>query len=125
MANEVVLVVEDNDTSLKLACELLRFHGYEAVPAGTGAEALRLAREHRPDLILMDVQLPDMAGDEVLAALRTDHGLGTTPVVAVTAYAMKGDRERLLQKGFDHYISKPIDVAAFVEDVARLVGKRG
>lgn len=125
MANGVVLVVEDNDTSLKLACELLRMNGYEALAAGTGADALRLARERQPDLVLMDVQLPDMPGEAVLAALRADDRFGDTPVVAVTAYAMKGDRERLLLKGFDDYISKPIDVASFVQDVARLVGTRG
>src|SRR4051794_33072873 len=124
MANGVVLVVEDNDTSLKLACELLRMHGYEALPAGTGADALRLARERVPDLVLLDVQLPDMAGDEVLASLRTDDRLSAIPVVAVTAYAMKGDRERLLLQGVDHYISKLIDITTFVADIARLVGDR-
>jgi two-component system cell cycle response regulator DivK len=116
-----VLVVEDNEKSLKLVIDLLRFSGYEAVPACTGGEALQLAREREFDLVLMDVQLPDMDGAAALAALRADSRCAQTPVVAVTAFAMKGDRERLLGQGFDGYVSKPIDVATFVGTVAGLV----
>lgn len=117
----VVLVVEDNDKSLKLACDLLAFSGYQAVPARTGGEALALVRERDFDLVLMDVQLPDMDGVATLEAIRAAGRCADTPIVAVTAFAMKGDRERLLGQGFDGYVSKPIDVATFVGDVAALM----
>lgn len=124
MAQAVVLVVEDNEKSLKLACDLLRLRDYEPLAASTGAEAVRIARENLPALVLMDVQLPDMEGGSALATLRADPSTAGIPVVAVTAYAMKGDRERLLAQGFDGYISKPIDVRSFVDDVAALIGCR-
>jgi two-component system cell cycle response regulator DivK len=119
-----VLVVEDNEKSLKLACDLLRLRDYEPVAASTGDDAIRLAREHVPALVLMDIQLPDMDGGSALASLRAHPVTSGIPVVAVTAYAMKGDRERLLAQGFDGYISKPIDVRSFVDDVAALIGCR-
>jgi two-component system cell cycle response regulator DivK len=120
MARGTVLVVEDNEKSLKLACDLLRLHDFEAVPARSGSEALRLAARGCFDLVLMDVQLPDMEGGEALSALRADARTRAVPVVAVTAFAMKGDRERLLSAGFDSYIPKPLDIAAFVREVERL-----
>jgi two-component system cell cycle response regulator DivK len=124
VAQAVVLVVEDNEKSLELACDLLRLRDYEPLAASTGAEAVRIARENLPALVLMDVQLPDMEGGSALATLRADPSTAGIPVVAVTAYAMKGDRERLLAQGFDGYISKPIDVRSFVDDVAALIGCR-
>lgn len=124
MAQAVVLVVEDNQKSLKLACDLLSLRDYEPLGASTGADALRIAREQRPALVLMDVQLPDMDGGAALAMLRADPRTAAIPVVAVTAFAMKGDRERLLAQGFDGYVSKPIDVRTFVDEVAALIGCR-
>lgn len=121
---EAVLVVEDNEKSLKLACTLLRLGGYSVLSASTGEEALGLAAETRPDLIVMDVQLPDIDGTTALARLRADPRTAAIPVAAVTAYAMKGDRERLLACGFDAYIAKPIDVSSFVAQLEPLLGAR-
>jgi two-component system, cell cycle response regulator DivK len=118
----LVLVVEDNDKNLKLVRDLLRFRGFRTAEARTGADGLRLAAEgERPCLILMDVQLPDVDGVEVLRRLRASAETADVPVVAVTAFAMKGDRERLLAAGFDAYVAKPIDVRTFVDDLAPLV----
>ncbi|MFL6238928.1 MAG: response regulator [Actinomycetes bacterium] len=113
-----VLVVEDNERSLKLACDVLQMRGFETIGARTGAEAVVIAASQQPALVLLDVALPDMDGVETLQALRANPRTATIPVVAVTAFAMKGDRERLLASGFDGYVSKPIDVATFVDDVA-------
>jgi two-component system cell cycle response regulator DivK len=117
VADPRVLVVEDNERSLKLACEILQLRGYETIPARTGAEAVVVAATQQPALVLLDVALPDMDGIETLKALRANPRTATMPVIAVTAFAMKGDRERLLEAGFDGYVSKPIDVATFVDDV--------
>lgn len=124
MAQGVVLVVEDNEKSLKLACDLLRLREFTPLAASTGRQAVELARTHLPALVLMDIQLPDMDGVAALAQLRADPLTAAIPVVAVTAYAMKGDRERLLGHGFDGYVSKPIDVRSFVDEVAALIGVR-
>jgi two-component system cell cycle response regulator DivK len=112
-----VLVVEDNERSLKLACEVLQLRGFSTIAARTGGEAVELAATEQPALVLLDVQLPDMDGLETLAALREDPRTAEIPVVAVTAFAMKGDKERLLDRGFNGYVSKPINVATFVDDV--------
>jgi two-component system cell cycle response regulator DivK len=112
-----VLVVEDNERSLRLACEVLALRGFETVTARTGAEAVVIAATQQPSLVLLDVALPDMDGVETLGALRANPRTAAIPVVAVTAFAMKGDRERLLASGFDGYVAKPIDVATFVDDV--------
>jgi two-component system cell cycle response regulator DivK len=121
VSEALVLVVEDNDRSLRLACDLLTLRGFATLAARSGAEALALARERSPDLVLMDIQLPDMDGVDVLRALRADARTAAIPAVAVTAFAMKGDRERLLSEGFDGYQSKPIDVRTFVDDIAPLL----
>lgn len=124
MADARVLVVEDNERSLKLACDVLQLHGYSTLTARTGAEAVVVAATQQPGLVLLDVALPDMDGVETLSALRANPRTAALPVVAVTAFAMKGDRERLLEAGFDGYVSKPIDVATFVQDVtAHLVDR--
>jgi two-component system cell cycle response regulator DivK len=119
-----VLVVEDNERSLRLACEVLQLRGFETMTARTGAEAVVIAATQQPSLVLLDVALPDMNGVETLGALRANPRTAAIPVVAVTAFAMKGDRERLLASGFDGYVAKPIDVATFVEDVTACMVQR-
>jgi two-component system cell cycle response regulator DivK len=114
MAGAVVLVAEDNEKNMKLFRDVLEATGYRPIEAGTGERAVELANEHAPDLILMDVQLPGIGGIEALARLRADAHTASIPVVAVTAQAMDGDRERLLGAGFDGYMPKPIDLADFV-----------
>jgi CheY-like chemotaxis protein len=117
-----VLVVEDNDKNLKLVRDLLGFRGITAIEARTGREAIRLVSVDAPDVVLLDVDLPDMTGVDVLAELRSMAGMQGVPVVAVTAYAMKGDAERLLAAGFDAYVPKPIDVRTFVDLVVSWAG---
>jgi two-component system cell cycle response regulator DivK len=117
-----VLVVEDNDKNLKLVRDLLQLHGYETLEAMTAGEGLVLALEHHPDLVLMDIQLPDMDGREALKRLRADHQTASIPVVAVTAFAMSDDREEFLAAGFDGYMSKPIDVRQFADQIAAYCG---
>jgi two-component system cell cycle response regulator DivK len=120
----LVLVVEDNDRSRRLTCDLLCIHGFEVVETDTGEAALDLARRCRPVLALLDIQLPGIDGTEVLTALRADADLRHIPAVAVTAFAMHGDEERLLGLGFDAYISKPIDTRAFVPRLVALLDDR-
>jgi two-component system cell cycle response regulator DivK len=122
VAETRVLVVEDNERSLKLACDVLQLRGYATIAARTGAEAVVVAATQQPALVLLDVALPDMDGVETLNALRANPRTAAIPVVAVTAFAMKGDRERLLESGFDGYVAKPIDVATFVDDVTAHIG---
>jgi len=117
MAGELILIVEDNDKNLKLVRDLLQFKGYRTLEAGTAAEGLRLAAEHRPDLILMDIQLPDMDGGAALSQLRAAPRTAGIAVVALTAQAMGGDRERLLGAGFDGYLTKPISIKEFPDQV--------
>jgi two-component system cell cycle response regulator DivK len=113
-----VLLVEDNAKNLKLARDLLGFRGITVTEATTGAEALEaVGRTGPPDVALLDIDLPDMTGVQLLAALRELDGFDGVPAVAVTAYAMKGDAERLLAEGFDAYISKPLDVRTFADTV--------
>jgi two-component system, cell cycle response regulator DivK len=110
-----VLVVEDDERSRRLAREVLDLAGFHVLTATTGAEGIEVAIQERPDLILMDVGLPDMDGAVALTRLRAATATASIPVVALTALAMKGERERLLSAGFDDYLSKPIDVDALVE----------
>jgi len=117
-----VMIVEDNDLNMKLFNDLLEANGYETIKTRNGLEALDLAREHRPDLILMDIQLPEISGLEVTKWLKEDDELHKIPVIAVTAFAMKGDEERIRQGGCEAYISKPISVAKFVETVRSYIG---
>ncbi len=116
---KTVLVVEDNVLSMKLFQDLLETHGYNLLQANNGVEALRLAREHRPDLILMDIQLPDVSGLEVTKWLKDDETLKAIPVIAITAFAMNGDEENFLEGGCEAYIAKPISVASFLQTVER------
>ena len=117
-----VLIVEDNELSMKLVNDLLQVHGYTTLQAMDGLEALRLARLHRPDLILMDIQLPEVSGLEITKRLKADEELRSIPVVAVTAFAMKGDEEKIRQAGCDDYLTKPISIAGFLQVVAQHSG---
>lgn len=112
-----VLIVEDNELNMKLFNDLLEAHGYETLQTKDGFKALELAREHTPDLILMDIQLPEVSGLEVTKWLKDDDDLSAIPVVAVTAFAMKGDEERIREGGCEAYLSKPITVTTFIETV--------
>lgn len=114
-----VLIVEDNELNMKLFHDLLDSQGYETLQTREGLSALALAREHLPDLILMDIQLPEISGLEVTKWLKDDEELSHIPIIAVTAFAMKGDEERIRQGGCEAYISKPISVMHFL-DVIRL-----
>lgn len=117
MAGEQVLVVEDNDKSMKLFRDVLQVTGYRTLEATTGAHAVELAAEHMPDVVLMDIRLPDIDGAEALSRLRADERTASIPVLALTAQAMRGDRERFLAAGFDGYISKPVNVVEFLATV--------
>jgi two-component system, cell cycle response regulator DivK len=116
-----VLIVEDNELNMKLFHDLLEAQGYETLQTREGLAALSLAREHRPDLILMDIQLPEISGLEVTKWLKEDEELSGIPVVAVTAFAMKGDEERIREGGCEAYISKPISVSHFLDTIKRLL----
>ena len=116
-----VLIVEDNELNMKLFHDLLDAQGYEILETREGLSALALAREHHPDLILMDIQLPEISGLEVTKWLKEDDELAHIPVIAVTAFAMKGDEERIRQGGCEAYISKPISVGYFLETVRRFL----
>jgi two-component system cell cycle response regulator DivK len=117
MAGELILIVEDNAKNLKLTRDVLQFYGYRTLEAVTGADGLALAGEHLPHLILLDIQLADMDGITVLGQLRAEARTSGLPVVALTAVAMSGDRERFREAGFDGYIAKPLSVRDFPEQV--------
>jgi two-component system cell cycle response regulator DivK len=117
-----VMIVEDNELNMKLFNDLLEAQSYETIQTSNGLEALDLARAHRPDLILMDIQLPEVSGLEVTKWLKEDDELARIPVIAVTAFAMKGDEERIRQGGCEAYISKPISVMRFLETVKSYLG---
>ena len=119
---KTIMIVEDNELNMKLFHDLLEANGYDTVETRNGIEALDLARKHRPDLILMDIQLPEVSGLEVTKWLKEDDDLCAIPVVAVTAFAMKGDEERIREGGCEAYISKPISVGRFIETVKQYVG---
>lgn len=121
-ATKQVLIVEDNELNMKLFHDLLDAHGYGTIQTRSGMDALGLAREHRPDLILMDIQLPEVSGLEVTKWLKDDDELRDIPVVAVTAFAMKGDEERIRQGGCEAYISKPISIGTFIATVRQFIG---
>jgi two-component system cell cycle response regulator DivK len=112
-----VLIVDDNERNTRLARDVLRFSGFATIEATSGVEGIAVASEHLPDVILMDVRLPDMDGTDVMRALKGEPLTAAIPVVALTSLAMKGDREWLLAQGFDGYLEKPIDVRAFPAQV--------
>ena len=120
---KTVLIVEDNELNMKLFHDLLEAHGYSTIQTRNGVEALDLARANRPDLILMDIQLPEVSGLDVTRWIKEDDDLRAIPVIAVTAFAMKGDEERIRQGGCEAYISKPISVSKFLETVRTYLGE--
>ncbi len=114
-----VLVVEDNDLNMKLFHDVLEAHGYNVLQAKDGMEGWRMAREHRPDLILMDIQLPDVSGLDVIKWLKDDETLKSIPVIAITAFVMAGDKVKILEGGCDAYIAKPISIPVFLRTIER------
>jgi two-component system cell cycle response regulator DivK len=120
---KTILIVEDNELNMKLFNDLLEAHGYKTVQTRSGTEALELARSHKPDLILMDIQLPEVSGLQVTQWIKEDPGLRHIPVIAVTAYAMKGDEEKIRAGGCEAYLSKPISIVKFLETVRAYLGE--
>lgn len=116
---KTVLVVEDNELNMKLFHDLLEAHGYNILQTKDGMEALKIARVEKPDLILMDIQLPEVSGLEVTKWIKEDDSLKSIPVIAVTAFAMKGDEEKIREGGCEDYIAKPISVASFIEKIKK------
>lgn len=117
MAEALILIVDDNGKNRKLARDVLRFAGFRTLEAEGGGEGISLATEHRPDLVLMDIRMPDMNGTHALRLLRADERTAGIPVVALTSSTMKGEREQFLSEGFDGYLQKPISVREFPEQV--------
>ncbi len=118
-----ILIVEDNDLNLKLFRDLLTAHGYETIETKEGMEAITLTRSERPDLILMDIQLPEISGLDVTRRIKADDTVRAIPIVAVTAFAMKDDEEKILAAGCEAYISKPISIMPFLNTVRRFLGE--
>lgn len=116
-----VLVIEDNGNNLKLITFILKKHGYETIEATSGREGIDLAQQGKPDFILLDIQLPDMDGIEVLKAIRDSEADGDIPIIAVTSYAMSGDRERFMAAGCNGYIEKPIDPAIVMSEIEKIL----
>jgi two-component system, cell cycle response regulator DivK len=125
MSGELILLMEDHELNLELARDVLQLHGFRTLEARTAAEGIELARTHRPDLVLLDIQLPDRNGLAVLRQLRQMPETARLPVVALTAFAMREDRERLLAAGFDAYLSKPLDVRALPDQVRQACARAG
>lgn len=116
-----ILVVEDNDLNRKLFCDLLKAHGFAVEPVADGNEALERARNFVPNLVIMDIQLPNVSGLDLIEAIKADKDLRPIPVLAVTAYAGKGDEERIRDAGAEGYLAKPVSIAPFMEAVRKLV----
>lgn len=119
--NERVLIVEDNELNMKLFHDLLEAHGVEAIETRDGSNVLEIAREQKPVLILMDIQLPEISGLDVTKMLKEDEELKHIPVIAVTAFAMKGDEQKIRESGCEEYISKPIAVTNFMEVIGKYI----
>lgn len=120
---KLVLIVEDNELNLKLLNDILEYHGYQTLVTGSGEEAVALARRHHPDLILLDIQLPDIPGTEAVRLLKADAETRSIPVIAVTAFAMSGDRGKILAAGCDDYVPKPFNMREFLALVERYVNQ--
>jgi len=117
----LILIVEDNDKNLKLVRDVLQVKGYETIEAGTAEDGIALARERKPDLVLMDIQLPGMNGIDALRVLRADASTAGIPVIAVTASVMQQDRNLITEAGFDGYIGKPINLKEFLDSVRAML----
>lgn len=124
MSGELILIVEDNAKNLKLVRDVLQFHGYFTLEAETGETGIALARERLPALILLDVQLPGMDGRAALKVLKADASTRNIPIIALTAFAMKGDKESFQSEGFDGYMAKPIDIKELPRIVERYLRER-
>ena len=122
MASELILIVDDNAQNLKLARDVLQFAGFRTIEAGGGMQGVALALEHRPDLVLLDIRMPDLSGEEALRHLKEDQRTAAIPVVALTSSTMKGDRERFMSQGFNGYLEKPISVRDFPDQVRSHLG---
>ncbi len=122
---KTALIVEDNALNLKLMRDLLEASGIETLQTKDGSRALEMVREHRPDIVLMDIQLPDVSGLDVTRKLKADPELRAIPIIAVTALTLRGDEERVLEAGCDAYISKPISVTNFLQEVRKFLGEHG
>ena len=120
---KTILIVEDNEINMKLLYDLIEAHGYNILQTKDGMEALKLVRQRKPDLILMDIQLPEVSGLEVTKWIKEDDNLKSIPVIAVTAFAMKGDEEKIIESGCEAYIAKPISVIQFLKTVDRFLGR--
>jgi two-component system cell cycle response regulator DivK len=118
-------VGEDNDASMMLFADLLEAHGYNVLQAKNGMEGWRMAREHRPDLIVMDFQLPDVSGLEVTKWLKNDKTLESIPVIAITAFVTAGEEEKIREGGCDAYIPKPLPIPKFLQTLERLLAEKG
>jgi two-component system cell cycle response regulator DivK len=119
---KTVLIVEDSELNMRLFNDLLEAFGYRTVKSRDGRQAIPLAREHKPDLIIMDIQLPEISGLELTDRLKKDEALKNIPIVAVTAFAMRGDEQKIMAAGCDAYLSKPISVTTFLETIRKFVG---
>ena len=119
----LILIVEDNEKNLKLVRDVLQFKGYQTIEAMTGTEGVKLAKERKPDLVLMDIQLPDIDGITALRQIRADPNTKDMPVIAVSASVMPDDQQRIVASGFNDYVMKPINVKNFVETVEKFAGK--
>lgn len=117
--NKTVLIVEDNELNMKLFRDLLEAHKIDTIETRNGKNVMEMAREHRPDLILMDIQLPEISGLDITKMMKADEDLKSIPIIAVTAFAMKGDEEKIRESGCEDYISKPISVMGFIEVVQK------
>jgi two-component system cell cycle response regulator DivK len=118
-----ILIVEDNDLNLKLFRDLLTAHGYETIETKEGLEAVNITRNQHPDLILMDIQLPEVSGLDITRRIKSDDAICGIPIVAVTAFAMKDDEEKILSAGCEAYISKPISIVPFLNTIRRFLGE--
>jgi two-component system cell cycle response regulator DivK len=121
----MILIVEDNEKNMKLVRDVLQAKGYKTLEAVTGEDGVRLAKEHRPELVLMDIQLPGINGIEALRQMRADPATASIPVIAVTASVMASDRRNITDAGFDGYVGKPLNLKEFLDAVARAVGGGG
>ena len=119
--SKTILIVEDNELNMKLLNDLLQAHGYSTLQTMDGRDVIKIAREHNPDLILMDIQLPEISGLEVTKMLKADDDLKSIPVIAVTAFAMKGDEEKIREGGCEGYIAKPISVPTFLDTISKFL----
>ena len=125
MAGELILIVEDNEKNLKLVRDVLQVKGFSTLEAGTAEDGIKLARESKPDLILMDIHLPGMSGIEALKVLRGEPGTAAIPVIAVTASVMQQDRKQITEAGFDAYVGKPINLKEFLDAVRDALQVKG